>query len=54
MLSVFMPDIINADYLDFVRQAQATNVSLPAAPSLYWKMSRTSSEAVNSVSLLLL
>jgi hypothetical protein len=32
-----------------VRQAQATNVSLPAAPSLYWKMSRTSSEAVNSV-----
>jgi hypothetical protein len=52
MLSVFMPDIINADYLDLVRQARAPCFVAP--PEFVIENVTDKLFAVNSVSLLTL
>jgi hypothetical protein len=53
MLSVFVPDILNADYLDLVRQARAANVSFACSSEFVLEnVTDKLCEAINSVSLL--
>jgi hypothetical protein len=53
MLSVFVPDIFNVDYLDLVRQARAANVSFACSSEFVLEnVTDKLCEAINSVSLL--
>jgi WD40 repeat protein len=53
MLSVFVPDIFNADYLDLVRQARAANVSFACnSEFVVENVTDKLCETINSLSLL--